>query len=88
MIHFEESDRQAWLKFLSTPAGAKGIAFLRENKVPSIRTVGQPHEMHMDLGAQKGFHDTLNEVEKLGRIIEEKEFKTADRPTLHPTRRP
>jgi hypothetical protein len=87
MIHFEEKDRQAWLAFLTTPSGAKGLAVLREQKVPSMRSAGQPHEMQFDLGSQKGFHEAIKEIEKLGRIPEEKTPTTADRPSLHATRR-
>lgn len=87
MIHFEESDRTAWLKFLNTPEGAKGLAFLREQKTPVIRIAAAPHEMHLDLGAQKGFQDALDEIEKLARLPEDNRLRTADRPSLQSTRR-
>lgn len=87
MIYFEEDDRQKWLKFLNTTSGAKGIAYIREQKKPSIRMAGAPHEMQADLGAQKGFNDAIDEIEKLGRIAKEIDMRTADRPPLEPTRR-
>ena len=87
MIHFEEEDRQKWLKFLNTPAGAKGIAFIREQKKPVIRMAGAPHEMQADLGAQKGFNDAIDEIEKLARIPRDIDMRTADLPPLESTRR-
>jgi hypothetical protein len=87
MIHFEEDDRVKWLAFLNTPSGAKGLAFLREHKRPSVRRSGAPHEMHLDLGRQDGFDEALEEVERLARRSEERKLQTADRPGLNPTRR-
>jgi hypothetical protein len=66
--------------------GAKGLAFLREQKIPPIRGSGAPHEMHMDLGAQKGFHHTLSEIERLARLPEDRTVKTADRAPPESTR--
>lgn len=87
MIHFEEKDRQAWLAFLTTDSGAKGLAFIREQKVPVIRPTGEPHEMHFDAGKVEGFRAGVDEVEALSRIAKTNQIRTADRPPLAATRR-
>lgn len=87
MIHFEEQDRKAWLAFLNSEPGRKGLAFLREQKRPGIRKGGAPHEMQFDLGVQDGFTVAIEEVESLGRIPKPPSMITADRPPLESTRR-
>ncbi|MFB1500833.1 hypothetical protein [Thiocapsa sp. N5-Cardenillas] len=85
MIVFEEKDRQAWLAFLNTESGAKGIAFLRETRRPAVRLTGQPHEIHVDAGAQHGFDLAIREVENL-RLMPKKTAGVAPSPSIDMTR--